>query len=412
MQRVFRRIVLSALLALAPSAAADEASDLRRRIADACVEFARWCEKRDLSEEGRALVEEALGLVPDHAGAKALAPELAGDSAAGESAREAYERQRQAFERRVAPAYLKLFAAPHAPSEQATHDAYLLRAFACDRRAAGRVLESEWRKAASASDWARAHRILSGAEKVESDPKRAAALRTAELRLAETEPVLRKASTHEMEYYVALPKGWTPDRSWPILVTVEGAGCNWLGNCQAFLSRRGDRPYILVTPWTLWNTNELTPAKYHYSQEILDHYSTQGNRREFDEAGLLAVLDDVRREFKGEEKFFITGFSGGGNLTWRMVFGHPEKLAAAAPACGNFYDPGAISSAPEREALPVLALQGEADEYLSALTAQWERAKSIADANGFGNVTRKMLPGVGHSTSADEVLAFFDGVRK
>ncbi len=239
-----------------------------------------------------------------------------------------------------------------------------------------------------------------------------------ELRAAMSGPVLRKAGEHPLEYIISLPRGWTPRKTWPILVTVEGAGCNWLGNHRAFLKNRGKLGLIIVTPITFWNTNSLNPKKYNYPKSLVEsHDRSPTERMRFDEEGLLAALQQVQKDCNGEKKFFITGFSGGGNLTWRMVFGHPDKLRGAAPSCANFSMPGQINrTAEEREQLPVRAFQGEKDKHLDGknvnLNAQWKHALRLCTQNGYKNVKREMLPGVGHSTCKMKVLSFVEEVLK
>lgn len=237
-----------------------------------------------------------------------------------------------------------------------------------------------------------------------------AALLQAEIKEAKSGPILRTATTHMIEYLVSLPGSWAPGKKFPVLVTVEGAGCNWLGNHRGF--NKGD--LIVVTPITFANTNQLSTDRYNYPANVVqEHDGDAAKRIKFDEEGLLAILKDVGAQLGGEPKCFITGFSGGGNLTWRMVFGHPDLLRGAAPACANFANPGTISTAEERRTLPIRAFQGDKDEYLDGkaangvnLNAEWERAKKACDDNGYTKVERRMLPGVGHSGCNNLVLEF------
>jgi predicted esterase len=389
--------------------------EIRRATAQVLADLADWCGQKKLRVEGRAWCDEALLVSPDHPKAKALRPKLDGENEADEAAAKEYEKKLEAAAKKIAKGYRELAVVKHPASENAKYDAYLIRAYELDPKGTEPVFVAEWRAAYQKKDLERVHRLLSSSERVKPDDKHAKVLREVELKIAETKPVLRTAKEHPIQYYLALPKNWSPDKTWPILVTVEGAGCNWLGNCNAFLGARGDRPFILVTPLTFCNTNKLEKAKYPgYPQELLDEVDRSG-RLAWDEAGLLAILAEVRKEFAGQEKFFITGFSGGGNLTWRMIFGHPEKIAGASPACANFYMTGTISQAPERETVPVKAFQGDKDEYLDGnpnLNAQWASAKKHCDDHGFKNVTRVMLPGVGHSTCVNEVLTFFTELLK
>lgn len=389
--------------------------EIRKATAQAMADLAEWCGQRKLRVEARAWCDEALLLFPDQPKAKALRPKVDGDNEADDAAVKEYAKKLEASAKKFAKGYRELAIVKHPAQDDARFDGYLIRAYELDSKGTDPIFQAEWRAAYQKKDLERVHRLLSSAEKVKPDEKNAKVLREVEYKLAETKPILRTAKGHPIQYYLALPKNWTPDKTWPILVTVEGAGCNWLGNCNAFLGARGDRPFILVTPLTFCNTNKLDKGKYPgYPQDLLDEVDKSG-RLPWDEAGLLAILEDVRKDFHGQEKFFITGFSGGGNLTWRMIFGHPEKLAGAAPACANFYMTGAISQAPERETVPVRAFQGDKDEYLNGnpnLNAQWETAKKYCDENGYQNVTRTMLPGVGHSACVNEVLKAFDELLK
>src|SRR5689334_16376313 len=47
---------------------------------------------------------------------------------------------------------------------------------------------------------------------------------------ADPQPELKTAKSVEVQYYLSLPKGWTTEKNWPILVTIDGAGHNFLGN--------------------------------------------------------------------------------------------------------------------------------------------------------------------------------------
>lgn len=422
MNRALRRlapgmIVVAMLLVAGQRLFAADSRDvvLRRNLANGMSDFAEWCLGKKLVAEGRGWVEEALGLDPENKRAKALQPKLAGDSTASDTARKEYATRLKTASSQIAKLYRDLFAVKHAAKDQAQWDVWLLRAYELDEKGTGGVVDSEWREAQRKSDWERAQRLLLGAQKVRKDDKRAKVLDDLQLKIGETTPILRKAANHAMEYYLVLPKGWSKARRWPILVTVEGAGCNWLGNCQGFLGGRKDLPFIIVTPIAFSNTNALDPKKYNYPKELLDEVERTG-RMKFDEEGLLEVLKDVREKFGGEDKFWITGFSGGGMLTWRMVFGHPDLLNGAAPACGNFAMPGEISGAPERETVPIKAFQGDKDEYWKDeahnLENQWLSAKSICDAHGFKNVKRVIVPGAGHSACVQEVWEFVGGTGK
>lgn len=381
---------------------------IKKAIAAELSEFATWCHSKKLDAEAKTILVEALEMDAANSKAKALLPKLGEISE--ESDKKAFESKLKATGKKVAAYYVQLFGQKHQPKDQESYDNYLLRALRYDPKGVEQVIDNEVIAAHKKGELERALRIGRDAEKISPRESRSKLLQEIELKLAETKAALRTASKHPLEYLLALPKGWNSKKKWHILVCCEGAGCNWQGCMNAYLENRGDRPFILITPLTFSNTNEIVKAKYNYPQEIIDEGSK--NRLKWDEEGLLSVLEDLKREFNAEDKIFITGFSGGGLMTWRMIFRHPDMLAAAAPCCGNFYISSEVSQAPERENLPVHAYQGDKDEYINMLDQQWDAAKKLCDESGYKNVTREMVPGQGHGNFAKLILDFFSSQFK
>ncbi|HLJ55148.1 MAG TPA: hypothetical protein VKT77_08905 [Chthonomonadaceae bacterium] len=202
----------------------------------------------------------------------------------------------------------------------------------------------------------------------------------------DVKPELKTADSVRVTYYMSLPNGWTADKSWPILVTLDGSGHNFEQNCRAFARARGTRPFIFVTPCVTSNGNDPADAK-----------------------AVLAIVEEVRRERHGQPEFFLTGFSAGGHVTWQLIFAHPELLAAAAPAAANFRYRGldSFSEAPERERLPIHAFQGDKDSIIASLNSQWDDASTLAREHGYKNLERSIVPGAGHAPHAQQVVDYF-----
>ena len=221
-------------------------------------------------------------------------------------------------------------------------------------------------------------------------------------------PILKTARSNPMQYYVSPPDGWTPDKKWPILVTVNGANHSFFDIARTFVRARNNLPFIIVAPIVLSTVAIPTPSDYSYPASVWDEVA-KTSPLQFDDMGLAAVISDVQADYNGEDKFFITGWSGGGNLAWYMVFNHPEKLAGAALAAGNFHGRGisTVSSAPERANLPVKGFQGDQDQNYSQLAHEWSDAKKLADANGYQNISYQIIAGADHQPFANQVFAFF-----
>lgn len=222
---------------------------------------------------------------------------------------------------------------------------------------------------------------------------------------------LKTASHHPIQYYLSLPEGWTPAKKWPVVFTIEGGLKNFRHSAEVFAAARGHMPYIIVSPMILTDgggDHQRNLSEYHYAAAVWDQIDKTGICA-FDLQGLDAIMTDLREQYGAEDKYFITGHSAGAHLTWAMVLMHPDKLAAAAPACGNFNGRciTMVSSAAERVNLPVRAFQGEVDEHRQGLEGQFAKAKEVATVHGYKNVSFEVVKGADHDYLANQVLAYF-----
>lgn len=235
-------------------------------------------------------------------------------------------------------------------------------------------------------------------------------------------PVLRTATTHPMKYVVALPEGWASGNAWPVAVLIPDASRDFDGNLAAFERARGSLPYILVAPHvvTSGGTNYRLADSYRYSDADWKRVADDGDWR-FDDEGIAAVLADVRKEFGGEDRVFLTGWEAGGHTVWAYAFRHPERLRAAAPVSPNWRGRWVAepdwSRSPARAALPVKVLfcdRSKTDVPVGwdAWLGQSKEAMAAARAHGFANVSFAEVSGRPHGPLAEDVIAFFEVVRR
>lgn len=229
-----------------------------------------------------------------------------------------------------------------------------------------------------------------------------------------------KHPDHPLVGYVSLPKGWSRKKKYPVLITVDGAGSNFLGSGRRFATTRGSRKYIVLAPCTLSNTNQLLPKKYpYYTEQLLQE--NNGNRIAFDLAGVEKLLDFIDAHLGGNGKIAVTGFSGGGNVCYAMTVVHPERVLFSAPACANFSGMGFNRAAkPDDGGPPIRIFTGEKDPHrvwthgkvggVPGIDPQTDRAVETLKGLGYTNLTRTMLKGVGHSNCAAEVWKVADEV--
>jgi predicted esterase len=228
-------------------------------------------------------------------------------------------------------------------------------------------------------------------------------------------PVLKTASSLPIQYYLSLPESWARGKKYPVVVIIESAERDFLQAAKAFQQARQDRPFILVTPLIVTNggAGYRSVPTYHYSDAVWDSIQKSGDFN-FDMDGITAIIQDVARDFGGEDKYFITGFEAGGHTVWGILLNHPEVVRGAVLVCPNYLgrwvDENKISSASERAQLPIRNFIGTKDEICSPghpIYAQMQKAMSLAQVHGYKNVSLMTVEGKGHERLADEVLTYF-----
>lgn len=392
-----------------------------RSAADLWLELAAFAADRGAKTAADQAIEKARALSPTDRRLGALSKKTA--ALKTDATVPALEIKAGEIKKRIAVLGDKLPLVPGTPEEAAALDARFLDGFVLDpadekRRA---LLARYAADAAKANQWARAARYAAAAAVHDPLGLASGKYAAAEESVAREDCLLIRAPGSEFRAYVALPQGYTPKAVWPVLVAVEGAGSNFLGAARNFRGARKDLPYIIVVPCTLSNTNALSAAAYpHYAAATLAAHAEQASRFAFDSDGLQGVLKVVQERFNGEARFHMTGFSGGGLLTYWWLLRRPEDLASAVLAGANFH-PALASETPlpEGRRAAVNLIVGALDEhrekvlgkFTPGIDGQTDLAEAALGAADYKSIRRTLLPGVGHSPCAAEVFTFCEGAR-
>ena len=227
-----------------------------------------------------------------------------------------------------------------------------------------------------------------------------------------------RASAHAMRFHLALPEGWTRERTWPVVVVIPDAAREFEGNLARFVAARGRRPFILVAPEVLSCGGGSTRTAEHYSYSAADWDSISAvDDFAFDDAGLGAVLADVREHWAGEPKAFLTGWEAGGHTVWAQLFRRPERWRAVAPVSTNYQrrgiDPAMFSHGRELRSLPIQVFRcgtptGPAAMGVRFFDQQTAQALADARAHGFAPLPVRIVPGADHGPLPGPVLAWFE----
>ena len=128
-------------------------------------------------------------------------------------------------------------------------------------------------------------------------------------------------------YYIALPGNFDPTATYWPLVVVHGGGGKAAENPKARALRRlADEQglsAIVIQPQFITEDKQVS------------RFPSLGEA-----AFLLAVLEEVREEFKVYPKMLLNGYSMGGQFAHRFAFAHPDLVQACAPfASGTWTTP-------------------------------------------------------------------------
>jgi predicted peptidase len=187
----------------------------------------------------------------------------------------------------------------------------------------------------------------------------------------------RDLAGEEFIYRVFVPSHYTPDRTWPLVLSLHGSGDSGddgeaqirSGLAAEVRRRQHNVPFLAVFPQSL----DLT----------WDAASDDGKRA-------VAILDEVCREFRVDlDRVYLTGFSMGGGGTWSLARAHPERWAAIAPVCGY----GNPAWAPPIRHIPCWCFHGASDGVISVEESR-AMVRALREAGGSPRYTE--YPDVGH----------------
>ncbi len=386
---------------------------LRADAAKAVLTYVDWCAQNGAPDAGKTALAAAKSLgAPEDA---LTAADEALDDAEQTADDAAIKKARGIHAPKIAKILDKLAGTKHAAEDDERFVAYRLDAIRWDASKSRMKKAVGWVKGQDDDDhgsllMARARGVAGEAGSV---------FDSLELDRAKKGLLLLGSPDHDLVGFVSLPKSWKKGKTYPVLVGVDGAGSNHKGYGVKSASARGSRDVIVLSPVTLSNTNALAKKTYpHYPQSVLDEWDKK--RLDFDGPGVDALLRVISARFGGEDKVFLTGFSGGGQYTYYKLLKDPEHVAGAAPACANFAGNGkqGAPGAGDDGGPPVLLLTGENDKHREfthgdknspGIEPQTDHAEKTLKGLGYTNFERRMVK-AGHSPLHNLVYEFIDEV--
>jgi polyhydroxybutyrate depolymerase len=147
----------------------------------------------------------------------------------------------------------------------------------------------------------------------------------------------------------------------PLVMVLHGAGGTAAGAADHYgWKELGDaRGFIAVFPQGM-PFDPSRPADFRGNPNVWDDYSGRmdAQARPDDVAYLTAVLDDVAaRCAVDRNRIYLTGFSNGASMTFRMGIELPDRFAALAPVSGHCWHKDITPKRP----VPMMFIVGTAD---------------------------------------------------
>ncbi|GAA2925569.1 prolyl oligopeptidase family serine peptidase [Microbacterium luteolum] len=199
-------------------------------------------------------------------------------------------------------------------------------------------------------------------------------------------PVLRSSEVRDDEptpadtlrYLIHLPDDYDadPDRRWPLVLFLHGAGERGadlelaaLHGPPKLAAAGHEFPFILVTP------------QCAASSQWVAELST-----------LSGLVDEVVAAHRVDPaRVSVTGLSMGGYGTWSLAVRYPDRFAAIAPICGGLW----MQSAAPIRTVPVWAFHGDADDVVP-ISATEQIVTELRSLGADPQFTR--YAGVGHDS--------------
>ncbi len=185
------------------------------------------------------------------------------------------------------------------------------------------------------------------------------------------------ARGHERAYVVYVPRGYTPDKAWPLIMFLHGAGergddgllQSEVGIGRAIRRHEEWFPCIVIMP--------QCPKEVWWDKTFEDIDT--------------ALADTLKAYTIDPKRVYLTGLSMGGYGTWMLGPDRLDTYAALIPICGG----GKTEDAAKLAKVPIWAFHG-ADDSTVPVKASREMIEAIKKAGGTIKYTE--FPGVQHNS--------------
>ncbi len=178
----------------------------------------------------------------------------------------------------------------------------------------------------------------------------------------------------ELEYVVRRPANFDPNRAYPLLFYIHGAG----GRGTDIEKIRNHSFFIETEPFC---ADVISVAPQCYANTWFDIFE---QLQDF-------IAHIIATEAVDPGRVYLMGASMGGYTTWQLAMTHPDWFAAIIPICGG----GMYWNAERLKYMGIWAFHGSADK--TVLCEESEKMVNAVNKRG-GNAKLTIYEGVPHNS--------------
>lgn len=184
-----------------------------------------------------------------------------------------------------------------------------------------------------------------------------------------------KATKLTLNYIVYIPKNYTTNSKWPLILSLHGSG------------ERGNN----IDDIKKWGIHKILREDNNFPFIVVCPQCPAGEIWEMQFNMLKELLDEIEDNYSiDKEREYLTGYSLGAYGTWNFAILNPERFAAIVPISGGAISP---KKAVSLKQLPIWVAHGDNDTVV-----EFEESKRIVDSleKYNPNIIFKVYKGAGH----------------
>lgn len=199
--------------------------------------------------------------------------------------------------------------------------------------------------------------------------------------------------------YLYLPKKFTPDRRWPLVVTLHGmkpfdTAKYQIDEWEGMADKHG---FVVIAP-VLRSPDVFNefPLRDSSSPALLQ-----------DELAVINLIHELSRSCPiNPDRILLTSWSSGGYVLHYLMNRRPDIFAAVVARESNFHpDLLNVANVPRYRDKPILIFYGQLD--FPGVKAEAKRSAEWYRSRGFRKLKEREIPGLGHQRRPDIASDFF-----